>query len=228
MRYAYCTLASSKWSLMRNFVLAFFILIPSLGCCELMPFVTIKNDGYYDSSSFTWDANENHYSLNADAVLVLTSNKLSNSRQIKLPIGTFVVQMSLLNYSGDILMALETDFAGDGQGYICRVKNNLSKVYWCRKTGTFNIHASASADSILIGGIKTISRLNPKSGNYIWNHTSASDYFSNCPVLENDTTVTFISQDTDRVGSVAKQRIIDRNSGEIIKIADIGTIKDCK
>jgi hypothetical protein len=217
---------------MRSFVLAFFILMPSLGYCELIPFDPIKNDGFYDLSSFTWSANENHYSLNANGVLTLTS-KTSSSRQIKLPIDTFVVQISLLNHSGDIFIALETDFAGDGQGFICSVKNNLASVNWCQKIPSFNIRASASNDSIWIGALGFVARLNWESGKFYWNHNNLYRYCANredsfnvvWPVAETESTIVFDSEGSNPGNK--RQLLIEKGSGKIIQAKDNNSNRIC-
>lgn len=216
---------------MRSLLLAILALIPSIGYCGLVPFAPIHNDGFYDSSSFSWRANENRYSLNADGVLGLTSGKIA--RQVKLPIAGFVVQMSLLAHSDDILVVLETDFAGDGQGFICRVQNNLAAIRWCQNVPSFNLRASISNDSIWIGGNGFVARLNLKSGKYHWKHRGLYNYCADgedsfnvvWPASESGTAIIFDSKGSNDRNE--RQLVVEKSAGKIISAKNIDTDQIC-
>lgn len=149
---------------MRKYFALLLLIIPILSYGEFMSFLPVSNAGYYDSSSFSWDANSRSYMLNAEGVLLFKSGASSDARKIQLPIKPFIVQVSILNDINDMFLVVETDFAGDGGGNICKVKSDISAIHWCRHIPSMSIKALASKDSIWIGGYGFVGQLNAISG----------------------------------------------------------------
>jgi len=134
---------------------------------------------------------------------------------------------------GELLIAYTADMGGEGNSFVCRFARDLKSIRWCQMT-MFNFSVFTGNDAIWVGAIGFIGRLDPKRGKYIWRqpmlygaYSASGDSFNvTCPVAEDEATVTFESEGSNR--GTEKQIVLNRASGQIVSVTDIAGNRVCQ
>ncbi len=214
-----------------------FLLVPLECFAELIPFRHIPPVGeafWTEPQRYSWKHNGSQVALYEDGTLFA-----DGKAQVKLPkwAGPFppaiISNLSAGELERALLIAYNADMGGEGNSYLCRYARDLSSIRWCQKI-MFNYRASTSVDAIWVGAIGFIGRIEPKHGRFVWRHqnlygayTLSGDSFNiTCPVTEDSVTVTFESAGSNR-GS-EKRIVLNRETGEIISVTDIGGSRVCQ
>jgi hypothetical protein len=214
-----------------------FLAIPIECVAQLTPFRNIPSASealWTEPQRYSWNHNGSQLALNEDGTLFE-----DGKARVRLPrwAGPFppavIGNLSIGGIEGELLIAYDADMGGEGNSYLCRFARNLKSIRWCQ-TIRFNFRVSTAADAIWVGAIGFIGRIDPKRGRLIWHHpnlyrayTASGDSFNvTCPVAEDSATVTFESEGSNR-GS-EKRIVLNRASGEIISVTDIGGTRVCQ
>lgn len=196
--------------------------IPSTGNAEL-------NEPVY----FSWSNRGTQFTLQENGSLSADSRK---NLRLKLPIeiGFNVTDLLVGMYQDEILVAYETECAGDGMSYICRINKNLKSLKWCTKISTGQLHVSTGPRTIWIGGIGSISRLDPETGRLAWqrqdlygSYNTLNSFTSVCPIEEDAKTVTFDSEAEKRIQSNKIRIVVNRQNGKITKVIQNEEVRGC-
>ena len=195
------------------------------GEVELARSEPIKMKGDFENASFSWEIGSNNYELRSDGLLQMRQSQ----RKIRLPLGRGMLGLGLNFVKGvqnDLVLGYGTDNGEAGTSYVCRIRGDLLSIRWCKNIGNINLDISVSDDSVWVGAVGFAARMNINNGKYVWRHddlykleNGTDSFVITCPVLEDETTVTFYGQDTNNRNN--QQLKVERNSGSIIEIARI-------
>jgi outer membrane protein assembly factor BamB len=211
--------------------LIYLASLPALCLGDLVPFNRAAQTGNEFTAVFEWGEVNDKFMLTAKGVL---SSKTDTAKpKLKLPIakGSWIEHLFVLTYNNDLMLAFETNDGDEGNGYICRIKSPLAGVDWCQSVAGFNVYAAASTNTIYLGAIGFVSRINPENGKLLWHHADLynKDNTFNivCPAHETESAVTF-NATTGIKGLEVKQITLDRQTGKIMQIAVIPNNNVCQ
>ena len=207
------------------------VCMPALCLADLVPFNRAAQTGNEFAAVFEWGEVSDRLMLTAKGVL---SSKTDTAKpKLKLPVakGSWIEHLFVFNYDNDLVLAFETNNGDEGNGYICRIRSPLVAVDWCQSVAGFNVYAAASTDTIYVGAIGFVSRINPENGKLLWHHADLynKDNTFNivCPAHETESAVTF-NATTGIKGVEVKQITLDRQTGKIMQIAVITSKNVCQ
>lgn len=207
------------------------LCLPVLCLGEPIPFDQAHKAGDGLDALFSWgDANKG-FALSARGVLTSKMDFLKPKLRLPIDKGEWIERLLVRRQENDLMLAFDTSDGDNGRGLICRIKWPLSAVQWCQTIPGFNVHASTGKDSIYLGAIGFVGRLDPKNGNYLWRHDDlyGKDKTFNivCPAKEYEATVVF-NATTGIRGSVVKQISLGLYTGKIIQTTVIGIGDVCQ
>ena len=198
--------------------------LPVLCVGDLLPFNKALHTGNEFTAVFEWSETTDKYLLTAKGVLSSKNDTLKPKLKLPIAKGSWIEHLFVLKYNDDLMLAFETNDGDEGNGHICRIKSPLAGVEWCQSVAGFNVYAAASADTIYLGAIGFVSRINPENGKLIWHHADLynKDNTFNivCPAHETESAITF-NATTGIKGVEVKQITLDRQTGKIMQIAVI-------
>ena len=217
---------------MRQLISAVCILcFPALCLGEPVPFDWAHKTGDGPDTKLSWGDESDGFSLSSDGTLSPKSNSLNPELNLPINKGAWIEQLQVTRHDKDLILAYQTDNGEDGRGFICRISWPVNIIRWCQDIPGFNIRTSSGVDSIYIGAIGFMGRLDPKNGNYIWRHDGLyeKDHALNivCLSKENETTVTFNASSRAR-NSEIEEISLDRNSGKMLQASNIGVGEVCR
>jgi len=198
-------------------------------------FELAKSDGYVEEANFSWGNVDLDIKLSAQGVLKRKGAKGSAQvKQLKLPVKNteYIERVSAVKVEGDILIAFDKSDGEIGNGGICRVRLDLFDIRWCQKIPAFNVYAAMGAeDSVFIGAIGFLARLNHINGKYIWRQAGLyqKDNTFNvfCNLKEGDRNVSF--QATSGISREPNKQItLDKKTGKIIDISKLEFTNVCQ
>jgi hypothetical protein len=218
-------------------IVALFCLITFLSTqahgdeVELAKSEPIKMIGDYNNASFSWEIGASSYNLREDGLLQMKQSR----RTIHLPLGKGMLGLGLNFAKGvqsDLILGYGTSNGEDGTSFACRIGGDLRTIRWCKNISNINQNFSVSDDSVWVGAVGFVARINISNGKYIWYHddlykmeNGTDSFVITCPVSEDESTVTFYGQDTNNKNN---QRLkAERNSGSIIEITRIENKYPC-
>ena len=184
--------------------------------------VKSSNSSSPRDSIFQFSSSGNKYKIKADGSGRRGSGNLKPTKfNLKIASSDFIESLSYLDFEDNILiLASITDNEGSG-GSVFSLRKNNSQVKWVANIPGFNIGDVAIEDNYAyITAIGFVSKLDLRSGKYIWQHPNlyqkdrAFGSFER-PEIQ-DKTVIFRGVSTDRTAT--KNIVIDKKSGNIIAI----------
>ncbi len=184
--------------------------------------VKSSNSSLSRDSIFQFSSSGNKYKIKADGSGMRGSGNLKPTKfNLKIASGDFIESLSFLDFEDNILiLASITDNEGSG-GSVYSLKKANSQVQWVANIPGFNIGYVAIEDNYAyITAIGFISKLDLRSGKYIWKHTNlyqkdrAFGIFDRPEVQSKTVIFRGISND----GTAPKNIVIDKISGKIIAI----------
>ncbi len=184
--------------------------------------VTSSNSTLSRNSIFQFSSAGNKYQIKADGTGIRGSGNFKSTKfNLKIARSDFIESLSFLDFEDNILiLASITDNEGSG-GSVYSLRKNNSQVKWVANIPGFNIGDVAIEDNYAyITAIGFISKLDLRSGKYIWKHTEL--YQTNRAFGSFDRpniqgrTVIFRGSSSD--GSVPKNIVVDKKSGKILAI----------
>lgn len=222
-----------EYPLMRQIVSILCLLgFPALCLSDPVPFDWANKTGDGPDTNLSWGVERDGFSLSSDGLL---SPNVASRPKLKLPLdkGAWIELLQVQRYGKDLLLAFQTDNGEEGRGYICRISWPNNAIQWCRDIPGFNIHVSSGMDSVYIGAIGFMGRLDPSNGRYIWQNEGLyeKDHSLNilCLTKEGETTVEFNASSGGKgAKSEIEQISLDRQTGKIIHKSFVGTGFICR
>jgi hypothetical protein len=182
--------------------------------------VKSSNSSLSRNSIFQFSSSGNEYKIKADGSGMRGSGNLKPTKfNLKIASSDFIESLSFLDFEDNILiLASITDNDGSG-GSVYSLKKTNSQVKWVANIPGFNIGDVTIEDKYAyITAIGFISKLDLRSGKYIWKHTdlyersSGNFNFFDRPKLQGKTVIfRGVNGDGNR-----KNIVVDKIYGKII------------
>jgi hypothetical protein len=184
--------------------------------------VKSSNSSSPRNSIFQFSSSSNKYRIKADGSGIRGSGNLKPTKfNLKLASGDFIESLSFLDFEDNILiLASITDNEGSG-GSLYSLRKTNSQIKWVANIPGFNIGDVTIEDNYAyITAIGVISKLDLRSGKYMWQHTdlyqkNGAFGFFDRPKIQGKTVI-FRGISSD--GKAPKNIVVDKISGKIIAI----------
>lgn len=169
---------------------------------------------------FNFSSSGNRYEIKADGMGTGRSRNLKSTKfNLKLAEDDFIESLSFLDFEDNILILASITDNDSGGGSLYSLRKTNSQIKWVANIPGFNVGDVAIEDSYAyITAIGFISKLNLRSGKYVWKHTDlyktnqAFGFFDR-PEIKGKTVI-FRGLSPDGVAS--KNIVVDKTSGKIL------------
>jgi len=193
------------------------------------PFEGTIKDGKEDRASFCWASGADRFRVKANGTGTKRGKSLDEPVRLPIRNGEYIEHLWFKPYRGDLLVLFEATAGEYGRGAVCRYRQQPWRMRWCHWIPAFNVVAAVSQDqTVYVGGIGYLARLNPSSGKFIWQReglyqTDPAFNIFGVPT-EDGPLVTF--EATPGAGPVPDKLIsLERGTGKIARIEVSKTVR---
>jgi len=216
---------------LRLLVAACLVLVQSAAAAaaRTSPFEGTIKDGKESRAWFCWASGATRFHVKANGTGTKRSQGLDEPVRLPVRGGEYIEHLWFKPYRGDLLVLFEATAGEYGRGGVCRYRQQPWRMRWCHWIPAFNVVAAVSQDqTVYVGGIGYLARLNASSGKFIWQREGlyqADPAFNIFGVpTEDGPLVTF--EATPGAGPVPDKLIsLERRTGKTARIEISGTLR---
>jgi len=223
--------ARARGARLRRLAAACLVLVASAaaGATSTSPFEGTIKDGKEDRASFCWASGADRFRVKANGTGTKRGKSLDEPVRLPIRNGEYIEHLWFKPYRGDLLVLFEATAGEYGRGAVCRYRQQPWRMRWCHWIPAFNVVAAVSQDqTVYVGGIGYLARLDPSSGKFIWQReglyqTDPAFNIFGVPT-EDGPLVTF--EATPGAGPVPDKLIsLERGTGKIARIEVSKTVR---
>ena len=166
-------------------------------------------------------APEFKFSVSGKPYTVKNDKLLIGNKSILLTEEGHIESLSYLTFEGDLIICYGIGFGGEGWGKIARITIDSGKIKWRTHIPTSNLGELLQENvAVYASGTGFVSKLNLRTGKYIWKHIFYDKYNIDAfdlPILKSNQ-VFFKESLAALVNGRARTVIVDKATGNIIKV----------